>query len=457
MTLLACCVAGPVALAQVEFTPGSIGIGDPYVPEEGNGGYQVRSYDLDLKFNPATNRLHGLATIEATAKQNLSGMNFDLFGLEVTSVTVDGVPATFSRVAHELVVEAPVGITDGSQFAVVVAYQGKPEKLNDPALGLSGWFNTTDGAIVVGEPEAGMFWFPVNEHPSDKALLDVQVAVPEGLEAVSNGLPVGTPSTVDGWTTFQWSSADPMASYLATLAIGTWRVHQSQTHAGIPVLNYVDTGLPMRADRALGRGAEIINFLARKFGPYPFEAAGGIADNHSSWYALENQTRPTYDRHTVAYSGLTATVAHELAHQWYGDSVALDRWRDIWLNEGFATYAEWLWIAHEGGASVAAEFDALYASPASSSFWDLRVTDPGYDHLFDNPIYYRGGMTLYALKLTVGTNTFFQIMRHWAADRANGNGTTPEFKKLAEQLSGQQLDGLFHDWLVARNKPADPR
>ncbi|HVQ88334.1 MAG TPA: M1 family metallopeptidase [Actinomycetes bacterium] len=445
------------AEARVNFTPGSVGIGDPYVPHEGNGGYQVRSYALDMRFNPDTDRLQSVATIQATATQNLSGLNFDLYGLTVASVTVDGVAASFDRAPRELSVDFSSGITAGNRFTAVVDYHGKPEKLNDPDLGLSGWFNTSDGAILVGEPEAGMFWFPVNEHPSDKAKFNVDITVPDGLKAVSNGLQTAPPTSAGGWTTFSWASADPMASYLATVAVGNWRVHQSMTRSGVPVTNYVDRSMSRSVDRSLNRGAEIIDFLERKFGPYPFEAAGGIADNFSSWYALENQTRPTYDERTVGWGGLTGTVAHELAHQWFGDSVALDRWRDIWLNEGFATYAEWMWRAHDGGPSVAAQFDSAFARPASSSFWSLKVTDPGYAHLFDGPIYSRGAMALHALKLKIGTKKFLRVMRTWASRRANGNGTTPEFKQLCERVASHPLDHLFDTWLVKGRKPADPR
>ena len=446
-----------VAAASYTFTPGAVGIGDPYVPNEGNGGYEVRSYDLDLRFNPKTDRLAGVATIEAMATQGLSAFNFDLYGLNVRSVLVDGERATFSRAPRELTVVPASGIPTASRFEVVVEYAGKPEILNDPHLGRSGWFNTADGAIVVGEPEAGMFWFPVNEHPSDKARMCSQVTVPKGLRAVSTGLPAAKPRTQNGWTTYSWCTRDPMASYLATVAIGTWRVDRSKTASGIPVLNYVDTGLPKKTDRALGRTAEVVDFFAGKFGAYPFEAAGGIADDHTSYYALENQTRPTYDRATAKWSGLTSIVAHEVAHQWYGDSVALRRWRDIWLNEGFASYAEWMWVEHDGGPSVARVFDAAYSRPAGANFWKLQVSDPGYANLFNGPIYVRGAMTLHALRLTVGRHDFSKIMRTWARRHENGHATTSGFTRLAERVSGESLDAFFTDWLVDQDKPADPR
>ena len=453
--------AGQVAIAAAGawggYTPGSVGIGDPYVPGEGNGGYRVQRYDLDVRFNPATDVLQGTATITARATQNLSGLNFDLFGLTVESVVVAGEQATFSRAPRELEIQLATGIDAGTQFETVVEYRGRPERLNDPDLGLSGWFNTSDGGIVVGEPEAGMFWFPVNEHPSDKARIVVQATVPKGLQAVSNGRPKGEPVTAHGWTTFTWQARDPMASYLATLAVGKWRFDHSRSDAGVPVLNYVDRSLPQKADRALGQAAEMMDFFARTFGPYPFEVSGGIADNYSSWYALENQTRPTYDQRTVGWSGLRATVAHEIAHQWYGDSVAVERWRHIWLNEGFATYAEWMWNAHAGGPSVAEQFDAAYSRPANSNFWDLDISDPGYAHLFDGPIYYRGAMALYALRLDIGKADFDKVLRRWAAKYANGNATTADLLQLSEHISGKSLDALFDEWLVQSGKPADPR
>lgn len=448
---------GPVASAGEEFTPGAVGIGDPYVPNEGNGGYQVRSYELELRFNPETDRLTGLATIDATAKQSLSAFNFDLYGLKVKAVSVDGASATFSRAPRELTVVPGGGIPSGSRFQVVVEYAGKPKVLNDPQLGKSGWFNTSDGAIVVGEPEAGMFWFPVNEHPSDKARMCSRITVPKGVRAVSTGLPDGKPRTRDGWTTYRWCTRDPMASYLATVAIGTWRFDRSRTASGLPVLNYVDTNLPRRTDRALGRTADVVDFFEGKFGRYPFEAAGGIADNHASWYALENQTRPTYDRGTARWKGLPAVVAHEIAHQWFGDSVALERWRDIWLNEGFATYAEWMWVAHDGGPSVRQQFADAYSRSAGSAFWTLKVSDPGYANLFNAPIYERGAMTLHALRLKVGGQDFATILRSWARRHENGNATTAAFRRLAERISGRSLGALFTDWIVDQDKPADPR
>ncbi len=443
--------------AAGSFTPGAAGIGDPYVPREGNGGYRVGRYVIDVRFNPETDRIRATTVIHARSTQNLSRFNLDLYSLTVDSVTVDGQKAAFHRQPRELIVRPAKGIRDGHAFKVKVAYHGKPKTLKDPHLGKSGWFNTKDGATVVGEPEAGMFWFPVNEHPSDKARIRVRATVPEGLTAVSNGRMVAKPVTRDGWTTFDWRSKHPMASYLATVSIGQFRKHASTTASGVRVLNYIDPRFPRSVDRALGHAKEMVTYFESRFGKYPFESAGGIADNYTSWYALENQTRPTYDRGMVRYGGLTRTVAHELAHQWFGDSVALHRWRGIWLNEGFATYAEWMWRAHNGGPSVVAQFASAYQTNDADPFWSLIVADPGYAHLFDSPVYERGAMALHALRLEVGGPNFFAILRAWARIHRGGNGTSAQFEALAQKKAGQSLASLFDDWLRTPTKPADPR
>ncbi len=291
--------AGGVALARGGFTPGSVGIGDPYVPNEGNGGYQVRRYDLDLRFNPDTDRLQGVATIEATATQSLSAFNLDLYGLTVDSATVDGVAATVSRAPREMTVQPAVGHHRRRPLhrrCQVRREAGDTQR--SQTSGKSGWFNTSDGATVVGEPEAGMFWFPVNEHPSDKAKICTKIAVPKGLQAVSNGLLERPPITRNGWTTFHWCTRDPMASYLATVSIGKWRFDRMRTSSGIPVLNYVDRALPRSTDRVLDLAPEIIDFFESQVRSIPVRGCRRNRRQLLSYYALENQTRPTYDKST---------------------------------------------------------------------------------------------------------------------------------------------------------------
>jgi len=456
--------APPPAQVAAVPAPGGAGAGDAYFPTYGNGGYDARDYQLRVRYDPTSDVLTGQARIRATALEELSRFNLDLVGLNVRQVTVDGRLATWTREGgHELVVTPSRPLAVGQAFTVRVRYDGVPQTFSDPNLGTYGFLKTSDGAIAVGEPEVAAFWYPVNDHPSDKATYTIAITAPRDLQSISNGLS-GAPVPDGQWATTTWRVRHPMASYLAFLAVGRFDVNRRTTASGLPLINAVDSGItgPLRAriESSFARQGEILEAESGWFGPYPYEAAGGVVDNAPVGFALENQTRATYSpgfwnipsRPTLGDD----VVVHELAHQWYGDSVALDRWQDVWLNEGFATYAEWLWAEREHGFTPKETFDALYAMPADAPFWKLKIGDPGPAHLFDEPVYVRGAMTLQALRMTVGEAAFFRVLRAWAQERRDGNGTTSQLLALAERISGRPLAELFDRWLSTASKPARP-
>ncbi|MFC5944338.1 M1 family metallopeptidase [Micromonospora harpali] len=447
--------ATPSPTASRQFTPGAAGLGDEYFPRYGNGGYDVTRYVVKVRYDPATDRLTGTTTVQATATASLSAFNLDLAGLTVRGVTVDGVPARHARDGDELVVTPTAGLTSGNGFTAEIRYEGSPKPLTNEALGEGGFRHTSDGAVALGQPESASTWFPVNDHPADKATYDFEITVPEGLTAVSNGVPVGK-TTRAGWTTWKWAERSPMASYLSMVAIGNFRVTRAE-HKGRPVFSAVTTGLPEgAADASIARTVEVADYLEGVFGPYPFGSYGGVVvDDPGIRFALETQSRPVYSANFFRRGANSGVVAHELAHQWFGDSVSLARWSDIWLNEGFATYAEWLWLEHDGGRTVQQSFDGEYVG-ASASLWRTPPGRPGAANLFGDSVYQRGAMTVHALRTTVGDEAFFRIVRGWAADRRDGNGTTADFVAHAEQVSGRQLDGLFDAWLYGTEQPERP-
>jgi aminopeptidase N len=253
-----------------------------------------------------------------------------------------------------------------------------------------------------------------------------------------------------------------MADYLALIAIGHFTVRTGRTPGGIEEIAADTAGAepgwrpaeppPARRDVDLlfAQTASATDWAVKTFGPFPFSSTGGIVTRTGMNYALETQTRPVYNFHPD-----DPTVVHELAHQWFGDSVSVASWKDIWLNEGFATYAEWLWSEQHGGLSAQGYFERAYATPAGSAVWRIPPGDPGRDHMFDEfPVYVRGAMALQALRNTVGDPAFFRILRTWPARHRDGSASTSDFRAMAEEVSGRSLGPLLHTWLYSPAKPA---
>ncbi|MFG1947910.1 M1 family metallopeptidase [Nonomuraea sp. NPDC048826] len=430
---------------------GAPGIGDPDFPLDGNGGYDVAHYALRIGYVPARRQLDGEATIRATATQPLSRFNLDLHGFEIGAVSVDGAAATFTREGDELSVTPARPLADGAEFAVRIAYSGKPQPVRGSSnLGTYGFIPTADGAFVTCEPNGAKTWFPANDHPADKATFDFEITVPSGVTALANGELVSRKPAADGGTTFTWRESHPMVTYLATATMGRFTLREGKTAGGIRNLAAVDP----RFSDALGdlykRSGEITDHWTTVFGRYPFSSTGGVVDDFTAGYALENQTKPMYG----GFEPDQSIIAHELAHQWFGNSLSIERWEDLWLNEGFATYAEWMWSEHSGGTSAEERFQSAYSRPASDPIWSYPPGDAQPDDLFNESVYIRGGMALHALRKEIGDGTFFKLLKTWAAEHEHGTVTTEQFTALAERLSGKQLDTLFDVWLFKTGRPA---
>jgi aminopeptidase N len=446
-----------IPASAASYSPGAPGIGDPYYPDYGNGGYDVSHYDLRLKYQPATDELEGTATIEARTTQDLSSFDLD-FLLDVSEVRVNGARAAFATSGqHELVITPKTPLAKGTPITVVVRYSGVPSTKS--AYGFTTWHRTPDGAVAADEPESAWWWFPSNDHPLDKATYDVSVAVPDGTQAISNGT-LRSKTSALGWTRWNWRENKPQATYLATLALGRFDITTGTSEGGVPVVNAYskDLGDNDGAARAsVERTGEIVDWLSGYFGPYPFGSAGGYVPNTTTGYALETQTRVYYSPKQFANGSNTSVVVHELAHQWYGDSVSLKGWKDIWINEGFARYAQWLWSEHEGEGTTQQLADYVYAShPADDPFWTVAPGDPGPDNQFDAAVYDRGALAIQALRNAIGDEAFFALLKGWPQEHAYGNASVADFQKYAEQVSGKPLSALFDTWLFQPSKPAAP-
>jgi aminopeptidase len=433
--------------------PGADSAGDPYVPGYGNGGYRVASYELDLDYRVNNNRLAGRATITAVAMQALSRLSVDLAGLRVAKVSVNGRRARrYAHRAGKLHIWPTTDITEGAEFVVDVQYAGNPSPADSP-WGELGWEELTDGVIVASQPSGAATWFPCNDHPGDKAHYRITVTTESPYHVVANGRLVSR-RTKASRTTWVYYQAAPMATYLATIQIGRYDELELAsspvtTRAVLPASLLRD----FRSD--FGRQQDMMKLFCRLFGPYPFGGYTVVVTDDPLEIPLEAQGISVFgSNHLDGRRGSERLVAHELAHAWFGNSLTPASWRHIWLNEGFACYAEWLWSEESGGLTAAQQVSKAY-SRLSGLDQDLVISDPGPELMFDDRLYKRGAITLHMLRLQLGDDAFFELLRRWTGQNRHGSVTTDGFISLAADF-GEASDvlELFRRWLDEATLPA---
>lgn len=430
---------------SVEDVPDEVfdGLGDPRI--------DVRHEEVEVTADPGQAGISGRAvlTLTATTADPLPSFTLDLRGPEVDELTVDGTAAEVDAGPDQIAVTPATPLEPGVEVEVAVSYSGTPDPTAFPGLGVPvGWqADDAGGWFTMSEPDGTATWVPVNDHPSDKATWTVSLDTPADAVGVSNGRLVS--SDTDGerrlWV---WETDRPMASYLVLAAIGAYDLVRQDGTDGRKLAFAFAPQVEEADRRGFERTDEILSFLAEQFGPYPDDDAGVIVVDSSVGLALETQTRPLFGLDGVDAEAL----AHELAHQWFGDDVSPASWADLWLNESFATYADWLWAEHDLGADLRDLADAPYVFSEGG----LAVTDPRAAATFDGVIYQGGARALLALRLTIGDAPFAEILRRWVQQYGGGTATTADFTALAEQVSGEDLDAFFDAWLRSPTQPDLP-
>jgi aminopeptidase N len=429
---------------------GAAGIGDEYYPTLGNGGYDVEHYDLDLFYDPDDNMLDAAVIITAIATQDLTAFNLDFTGFDIVDLRVGDLPATFERNGGELTITPDVPIASGERFDITIAYAGNPTAASSPAFDrvAIGWREGPDGEqYIVAEPDAAHTWFPSNDHPLDKATFSFLVTVPDGYAVGATGefLGIEPGQQIGDTRSYLWEMSTPMAPYLATIVIGEgYQLIEdpvSTRAAGIPIRNFLPADLVANPPDSLDDTGEMLTVLEEAFGPYPFDRYGiTVVGGYPA--ALETQTFSVFGRVIVDDSFFEFFLVHELAHQWFGNSVSVAQWSDIWLNEGFATFSELLWIEHRQGRAVYDQEVADRRRAASTAGYPPPGVPPPTD-LFNRGVYQLGGLLLADLRDEIGDEAFFTLLRTYTAEFADGNVTTADFIALAEDISGQDLEEFF--------------
>ncbi|HEY0452483.1 M1 family metallopeptidase [Actinophytocola sp.] len=414
----------------------------------GNRGYRVWHYDLELAYKPSTGRLSGVATVSAVAEEALSAFALDLGPFTVDRLTVDGKPARWTHRGGKLRVRIGAPVPRGSLFSVELRYAGRPAPIRTRHWGEVGWDELTDGALVASQPVGAPSWFPCNDTVSGKATFRIGLTVPSDYAVLVTG--VLTERSSSGSTTrWEYVQDAPTACYLATVQIGRY---ESETladgqYAAVP------RSLLRSFRHDFGRQPSMMALFTDLFGPYPFAEYAVVVTEDELEVPVEAQGLSIFGaNHVDGRRGFERLVAHELAHQWFGNSVGLADWRHIWLNEGFAAYAEWLWSERSGGRP-AAVLAAVARSHLAGEPQDLVIGDPPARDMFDDRVYQRGALTLHALRESVGDRAFFAILAEWTETYRHATASTDDFVAVAQRHTGTDLRPLFDAWLFAAPLP----
>ncbi len=427
-------------------------IGDSLFPELGTDDLDVQSYDVRLRYDQETRLIDGAVTVSAMTIGSVDRLVLDAKGLDVEAVTVDAVTSDFALVGDELVITLPADVPAAAPVAIDVTYSAEAASMSSPDQD-EGWFATSQGSYVINEPDGARTWLPSNDHPSDKATWRFELTVPTGTTAVANGALVDERSRPDG-DTFVWEQLQPMATYLVQILTGDYEVLDRGVVGGVAI---VDVALAEDVERMAPYFAltdDQLAFFEPLFGPFPLDRYGLAFADSFPGLAMETQGRSLFSRDDFP-GGEPGQIehlllSHELAHQWFGDAVTPADWSDLWLNESFATYGQWLWLDHTGLIPIEAQADTNLAFrqdfPGSTG-------EPTLDDLFGYERYDGGAVVLHALRLEIGDDEFFTLLQRWVAENNGTSRRTEDFIALANEVAGRDLTAFFDTWLFATDIP----
>jgi aminopeptidase N len=427
---------------------------DLYTPESGDPRYDVIHYQLDLDYAVASNHLVGTAILRIRVVEPTAELRLDLHGLTVTKLRLDPVRVRkWHRHAGHVVITLEQVAPIGTELTLTLKYSGRPELVPDDDGG-TGWEELDDGVLVAGQTNGAPSWFPCNDRPSNKASFDIAITAPANYLAIANGRLVGQ-TMRSSRVRWEYHQPEPVPSYLATVSIGRYRV--TSQPGPVPLSIAAPPALRAAERGAFRKQPEMMATFIDLFGPYPFEAGytAVVTDDELS-IPLESTTVAVFGSNFLTDDWESERlVAHELSHQWFGNSLTIGHWRDIWLHEGFACYAEWLW-SERAGLGDAESHARRHWKKLAALPQDLVLGNPGPDLMFDDRVYKRGALLLHGLRRTLGDDEFFGMLRAWVAAHQHATISTEAFKGHVVGETGRDLGTYFNDWLIGRPLPSLP-
>lgn len=442
------------------------GTRDGYTGIDFNLGFHVRAYRLDLDYRIQPNRLSGTAELQVDTYEELGTMSLDLSDhLRVQRVTATGSAGVAVRVARFRHRAGKVRITFAEpvpvdhEFVLSIRYVGTPQPVRS-AWGEIGWEELSNGALVASQPCGAPSWFPCDDTPDEKAYFDILISVDDPYVAIANGVLVER-RAAGSRTTWHYRPEQRMATYLATIQIGEYQLLELAS-APVPVRAWVPPSLREGFLVDFADQARMLDHYRQLFGPYPFSGYSVVLTEDELEIPLEAQGLSIFGaNHARGDHAWERLIAHELSHQWFGNSLGLAQWNDIWLNEGFACYAEWLWFEHSADRPAAESARTHYRELAAKP-QDLLLADPGPADMFDDRVYKRGALTIHALRCLLGDDAFFRAIRRYVAAGAHSVVEPVDLKRevLAQAhalgIPDTEVDELWAAWLNRRELPAFP-
>lgn len=414
---------------------------DPYTLVERNAGYHVDRYDLDLTYHVEPNRLSGTAALNIVIDDDLRRLTFDLADhLKVKHVDAKGAKvAKFKHNDGKLRVTFASDLEVGDGVTVKIQYSGNPRGIKT-TWGELGWEELESGALVASQPNGAPSWFPCDDTPARKAHFDIHLEADSPYEVICTGAYMSK-KTKGSMTRWHYRTKHPMATYLVSVEVGQY----ATVELGERCIAYVPPRLRSRVKEVFAQQEEMLTTYEDLFGTYPFDHYRVVITDDSLEIPVEAQGMSIFGSNHVS-PHWERLIAHELSHQWFGNAVGVARWQDIWLNEGFACYCEWLWAEHKG-VSTAPDMARRHYDQLAVLPQDILIGNPGPDDMFDDRLYKRGALAVHALRVRLGDDTFFSTIRDYLSQHFHSTVTTDDLPHVE----------LLDDWLWHTELPEFPR